>query len=757
MASTELLASKIVILEEEPAIPAVPALPSAVLLAIGLTERGPFADRTLTTAWEEFVRTFGGFTTWSDLAVAVYGFFYQGGSFAWISRTCHFLDLDDPTSYTATTGARMLSTSGTGSTPGVVVGSIAGPWNLDTWGGSAHNTLDVNLDGAPAGTATFTGTPASVASAAAYPLGVPLVAGEILTVEVNNGVEQQVVAVGGEATADQVAALLNGVTGASCANVGGVPQFTTDRKGNAAAVQVTGGTANAKLLFPTGLNVGGGNVDDLAAVTPLEAEAVIEAAAGLVGLVDVLVQPGNTINVATVATGPTHSIQILGSSLAAAVMGLDTSVHSGASSLPEATLNVTGKTAGSYTDAITIKVEAATNGEAARFNLKVLVNGAVRETFPNLSMLTTDADYAETRINHPTYGSDLVQVADQLLPYAPLLKRPANGTSAALAGGGDGLAGLADADFLGHEAGPTGLYVFDTVQTGRILIVPGRATPAIHQGMIDYAEGWRNGSMFCVLDPPAAYTAQQMVTYVETTAALLERSEFAAIYWPRIKVTNPQPSVFGTADTITIAPSGWIAGKYAANDQRLGGVYESPAGVGGGFGVIRGLMGVEDDPAGSSTHPVEKERIRDLIYPKRINPITRLPGLPWHIDGGRTLKSQGNFPNIGERRGVIYIEQAVASAMVYFKHRFNNRENRKRAERMIRAFLIREMGKGAFRSTNPAEAFFVDVSDQLNPTAAVFAGVMTIRIGLATNKPAEFIVILVTQDTRGLEESLAAA
>jgi hypothetical protein len=95
--------------------------------------------------------------------------------------------------------------------------------------------------------------------------------------------------------------------------------------------------------------------------------------------------------------------------------------------------------------------------------------------------------------------------------------------------------------------------------------------------------------------------------------------------------------------------------------------------------------------------------------------------------------------------------------MVYFKHRFNNRENRKRAERMIRAFLIREMGKGAFRSTNPTEAFFVDVSDQLNPTSAVFAGVLTIRIGLATNKPAEFIVILVTQDTRGLEESLAAA
>jgi phage tail sheath protein FI len=758
MASTELLASKIVILEEEPAIPAVPALPSAVLLAIGLSERGPFADRTLTTAWEEYARTFGGFTTWSDLAVAVYGFFYQGGSFAWISRTCHFTDLMDPSTYTATVGARMLSTSGTGSTPAVVVGSVAGPWNLNNWGGVDHEYLYVEVDGAPGVEVHFQGKQAHHASGAVYPLAVALVAGEALNVKLNNGVEQVVIAACGESTEIDVANLINSqIAGGACmGSLGSPPDLYSDRFGTTSAVEITGGTANAKLLFPAGINYGTGNVADRSLVTPLEAEAIIEAA--LPGAVDGLPRPGNLFDLATTALGPTHSIQITaGTSTAAAVMGLDTSLHTGAASLPEPTLNVVGKTPGSYTGAITIKIEAATNGEAARFNLKVLVNGAVRETFPNITMLIGDPDYAQTRVNHATYGSDLVQVTDQLLPYSPTLKRPANGTSAALAGGGDGLVGLADSDFLGNDAGPTGLYVFDTVQTGRILIIPGRATPAIHQGMIDYAEGWRNGSMFCILDPPAQYSAQQMVTYVETTASLLERSEFAAIYWPRIKVTNPQPSVFGTGDTITIAPSGWIAGKYAANDQKLGGVYESPAGVGGGFGIIRGLMGVEDDPAGSSTHPVEKERVRDLIYPKRINPITRLPGLPWHIDGGRTLKSQGNFPNIGERRGVIFIEQAVASAMVYFKHRFNNRENRKRAERMIRAFLIREMGKGAFRSTNPAEAFFVDVSDQLNPTAAVFAGVMTIRIGLATNKPAEFIVILVTQDTRGMEESLAAA
>jgi phage tail sheath protein FI len=275
--------------------------------------------------------------------------------------------------------------------------------------------------------------------------------------------------------------------------------------------------------------------------------------------------------------------------------------------------------------------------------------------------------------------------------------------------------------------------------------------------MLDYAEIRRNGSMFCIIDPPRGQTAVQVKTYVETTAALIEYSEFGAIYWPWIAITNPQPSVFGDDPTIVVAPSGWVAGKYAANDQKIGGIYESPAGIGGNFGVIRGMQGVEPDPSGNSIHEVEDERKRDLIYPCRINPITRLPSTPWHIDGGRTLKATGNFPNVGERRGVIGIEQAIKAGLVVMKHRYNNHANRQKAARIVKQYLIGEMRKGAFRSNDPATAFFVDASDALNPTSAEFAGVMTIRIGLATNKPGEYIVILVTQDTRSLEAELSAA
>jgi hypothetical protein len=753
MASTELLSSKVVILEEEPSIPNITALPSAVLLALGITERGPIADRTLLTSFQEYSDIFGGFTATSEVAIAMHGFFYNGGSFAWVSRTCHFTDLTDPSTYIATKGTKTLQNSGTAASPAVVgPGTDVAPFSMDP-----GDHIDIDVGSGPV-VATFAAAPADITDTATYPIG-PLTGGETMGVTIagaNGGNEQTVTAAGGETTAVDIAALCAAqLAGCKAEVVGGQVKLTTDRQGTGASIQVTtGGTLNAILAFPTAADTGTGDVFDIDPVTKAEAQAKIEGEVGLAGNVLVTYNGSDQMIITTVATGASAEIQV---EVASTVnFGLDNTPHNGADATPEDTLRFDGKTPGAYTGNITIAVENASNGEAEFFNLKFLVSGVVKETFPNVTMdQTNTTDYVETRVNHATQGSNLLAATDLLLAYSALLKRPANQTTSAMTGGDDGLTGLADSDYIGNEAGPTGLFCFDRVSTGRILIVPGVYTPAVHLAMIDYAENHRNGTMFCILDCPPQQTAVQVIDYVDTNG-LLELSEYAAIYWPWIKVVNPSPAVFGTDDYIAVAPSGWIAGKYASNDQKIGGIYESPAGVGGGFGVIRGMVGVEDDPGGSETHEVLDEKKRDLVYPKRINPISKDENQPWAIDGGRTLKSTSNFPNVGERRGVIFIETSIQAGLLILKHRFNNKENRRKAERIITAFLVREMNKDAFRSRNPATAFFVDASDKLNPLANEFAGIMTIRVGLATNKPAEFIVVLVTQDTRAFTEALAA-
>src|SRR5690606_37423544 len=122
-----------------------------------------------------------------------------------------------------------------------------------------------------------------------------------------------------------------------------------------------------------------------------------------------------------------------------------------------------------------------------------------------------------------------------------------------------------------------------------------------------------------------------------STAALLGLSEHAAIYWPRVKVLNPSRSVFGSAAELVVPPSGHIAGVYARVDGSApGGVYKPPAGI--EHGKLLGVLGFETDE-------VLDEAKRDLVFPKRINPLTAFPGVPRHIDGARTLKGDGNFPS----------------------------------------------------------------------------------------------------------------
>jgi phage tail sheath protein FI len=417
-------------------------------------------------------------------------------------------------------------------------------------------------------------------------------------------------------------------------------------------------------------------------------------------------------------------------------------VQAGASPAPA--IRVEGKDPGAYANRIEVEVRAATSGSASAFDLLVIEDGTYREVFANLTMTPTDARYVESIVNAPS-GSSLVRVTDQHASGAPV----PGAQTVALAGGSDGLASLDDNDFIGSEAGKTGLYAFDRVQAIALLLVPGRATPAMHNAMLRYCEVTRAGSLFAVLDPPANQSAADMVTYVSTTAAIEELSEFGAIYWPRLKVLNPQRSVFGSVPQIVVPPSGIVAGVFARTDvARLGGVYDPPAGI--DAGRMFGVLGFESDE-------VREERKRDLVYPHRVNPLSTGPGLPYFIDGSRTLKAGGNFPYVAERRGVTFIERSLQQGLEFARHKNNTEGLRAQVRRTINAFLLAQMNNGAFRSREPDKAFFVDVSETLNTPSVVFSGKLLVRIGLATNKPAEFIVLSISQDTRALDAELAKA
>lgn len=743
--SNELLSSKTVIQEAEPTTRRIPGVATAILALVGVTERGPVGEVVRCTSRSEYRKVFGGYVTAGDIAQAIDGYFSNGGQTVDVVRTVHYTDPTVASSKTSAAASLVLSTAALAATAGAVTGTGTFPLAL-----VPGDTLVVTTDAGGPSTATFNAASASRESSAG-PFA--LTNGMQLTYSVN-GVPQtpitfvtaNFVNIAAATVAEVAAAIAAASSGIQVLLTSGDTKVTmrTDKQGSGQTLNITGGTANAQLLFTTGATSGTGNVADIGAVTSAEAKSIIEGA--VAGVTFDLVGANPRIRSNTL--GGSSSVLVGASSTADDEFGFDNATHTGnaAATLNAATVN--GKTDGTYANALTVKIANASNGESARFNLQVIKAGVILETWVNLSMDDADASFIETVINDDALGSNYIKITDADAATSAANQRPANGTFGPLSGGNDGLVGLVDADFIGNVgtgSNRTGIRALDVTPDITLLAVPGQATAAIHLAMVAYCETERAGAVFAVLDPPQGSTAQGIVTYVDVTAGLSELTEYAAIYWPRVKVANPDRTVFGSAAQLTVAPSGYVAGVMARTDSaRDGGVYDAPAGV--EKGVLNNVLGFETDEC-------LDERKRDLVYPKRINPLTTGRGQPRFIDGSRTLKGKGNFPSVSERRGVIFIEQSIKDGIQYARHKNNDEALRASLDRTVDSFLGVQMKNGAFRTKVKSTAYSVDFGEALNPPAAVFANRVYGNISLATQKPAEFIILTFAQDTRAFDQA----
>ena len=744
----ELLASKTVIQEEEPKIRTLQGVPTNLCAIVGLMQRGPLGESVYTQSFPEWFKVFGGDIVDGNACAEVRGFYQNGGQGLWSTRTAHYSDLDAGTLDTAAKAALQLLSAATAPTAGTVLGTATAPFDLEP-----GDTLLVDVDGGGLLTATFTATAAVRTSANVETFD--LANGLTLTVTIDGGPVQSIAFLTAEfvditnATALEVAAVINAkIVGASATVFTGAVRITSDTRGSGSSVNVTGGTANSggvnRLGFVTGAVAGTGNVANIDAVAVAEVKAVVEAAVAGCTVTDV----AGAVRIASNTTGALSSVQVGAASTADDELGFDNALHSGGTGAAAATLQFDGKSYGAYGNDVEFVITDATNGVAADFNLAVHFKGVVKELFANVSVTPGADRYVEDIFNDEDTGSDYA-VATDLLGLRPANSPLVGGAPVPfgpMTGGDDGLTGLVDLDFIGSAVSKTGMQSFNVRPDIRTIICPDQPTPAVASALISYCENERGGSCQAIIDTPAGLSKEDAKTYVVTTAALKGLSEFGIVYWPHWKVLNPDVSVFGNAATITVPLSGFIAGFWARVDgRRDGGVYDQPAGTDSGF-KLAGVVGPETDE-------IDDEATRDLLYPECINPVVS----PGYVDGTKTLKQDGNFPSLGERRGVTFIEQSIRAGIDYARHKNGTSKLRASVKRSMDLFLLQQWRKGAFRGTSPSTSFYTDVGPGINPESEIFAQRMNVVLGLATNKPTEWIIIKVSQDTRALDEELAAA
>lgn len=718
-----LLSSGVQIIEGAAAVVAVQAQSTSIPGFVGVAERGPLDLPMRITSFTQYREVFGDFLAGANrhLPLAVKSFFENGGSACDVVRITHKTDATDPGTLTATRSTATITTGGPASAATVTGGAY--PLNLRLGAGLS---LNVNGEG------NATATPAAAAATRNSATGpFDLANLQDLTIKVDDGPEQTVEFITADfvdidaATAQEVAgAIARQLVGGRAYVAALAVVIASDTLGTASRIQITGGTANTALQFLTTVASGSGEVADLSAVTYTEIKAVVEAI--FTGDADVTVVDGANFALVTTATGASASIVVDPGT--ADGYGLEADTYEGeASSVVDAfgleELHPAGLT-------YSAQVKAATSGDADSFDLVFSQGGLVIETYRNVT--------AATLINTLATQSKRFRAVEADDPDS----RPTNQT-VSITGGSSGLTSLVDADFIGGESanGPSGLYALNGQLDVSLIAIPGRASATIAAGVLAY-QGQDERRLFAVLDTPSGGDDGDAITFVETTGSLLNATEQGAVYWPWLTVANPSADVFGTDTTVTVAPSGAVLGIYARADAALpGGVYQSPAGT--DRGVVRGIVGLEN-------LTVNQQAVRDRLYPKRINPICRTPGQPIYINGGRTLKGNGNFPSINERRGVNAIADAVQAALDFARHENNDATLRARVRRTINAYLLTQFQLGAFRGDTPETSYVVICDETNNPPEVVFQNRLVVTIGLATQKPAEFIEVTITQDTRGL-------
>ena len=271
-----------------------------------------------------------------------------------------------------------------------------------------------------------------------------------------------------------------------------------------------------------------------------------------------------------------------------------------------------------------------------------------------------------------------------------------------------------------------GVYAFDRVDEILQIVVPDFAGDVTVSGdLLDYA-GIRaaqpsGGDRFIILTVPRGSDPQEAVDWLRYSFA--RSSDFAAVYWPWIKVADP----LANGRPLVMPPMGHIAGIYARTDNNKN-VGKSPGGT--VDGQLAFLLGLEY---------ISTQGERDLVYPNKINPLISSVQAGNAVWGVRTISNRSEWRYINARRLFMFLEKSIYNDTFWIVFENNGNGLWGRIKAQISGFLNFLFSQSYFAGASPKEAYFVVVDSSNNTPATIDQGQVIIDVGVAPNKPAEFV------------------
>ena len=392
------------------------------------------------------------------------------------------------------------------------------------------------------------------------------------------------------------------------------------------------------------------------------------------------------------------------------------------------TITVTGK--GSET--VVPSLAIASKPDAARLTVATTAGsqGLAADKFDGLRLSLTETSTAAAPALLRSLGFAGMARGYGANSAANPAVRPALSTNLRLIGGTDGAAAITATDYAGDARDRTGLHALDSVDVN-IVALPGKNDVSYISEGIAYCDG--RGDCFFLADGPGGSDRQIEVKpddakqFVE---ALPSRSKNSAMFYPWIQV--PDPTGIGRNPTRFVPPSGHVAGIFARTDITRG-VWKAPAGI----------EATVPEAVGLQYQVLDAEQ--DLLNPVSLNCLRQFPGVGIVSWGTRTLSADPEWRYVPVRRMGLFLMESLRRGLQWAVFEPNDDELWGRIAINIKSFMMTLFRQGAFQGTTPDEAFSVVCDASTNPQENIDAGIVTASVAFAPLKPAEFVVIQVSQ------------
>jgi phage tail sheath protein FI len=286
----------------------------------------------------------------------------------------------------------------------------------------------------------------------------------------------------------------------------------------------------------------------------------------------------------------------------------------------------------------------------------------------------------------------------------------------------------------------------DKVPIFNLMVIPGVTNSLVLSTAETFCE---NKRAFLIMDPPLTDSADGTLLHFPKTIQdtingnnfpiTIPESKNAALYFPYLLSPDPltgQPTNLATGSLNEIPPSATVAGVFAATDLSRG-VWKAPAGF---QATTRNTTGV-----------VERGRMTDqrqgLLNPIGVDCLRDFPNIGTAVFGARTLVTltDEQWRYVPVRRMALFLEQTFYANLGWVVFEPNDEPLWAAIRMSISAFMLGLFRQGAFQGDTPSKAFKVSCDSQTTTQTDIDNGIVNIVVGFAPLKPAEFVIITISQ------------